>query len=106
MKLSIRFLIVLTSIIILGILTSLYFSSTNFPIIYTSDLSPVLVLINQNGEEIIAKDYRDKIYVTNFIFTRCVSILPSGEGFNFHPCYLCSKRNYTKLLQQNLIISS
>ena len=85
MKLSIKFLIVLATIIILGILTSLYFSSTNSPIINPSDLYPALVsinfsetfsnnkigcfqLINQNGEGITAKDYRGKIYVTNFIF--------------------------------------
>ncbi|MGB5273647.1 MAG: SCO family protein [Flavobacteriaceae bacterium] len=34
------------------------------------------VLINQNGDTITQKDYRDKIYVADFIFTRCPSICP------------------------------
>ncbi len=34
------------------------------------------VLINQNGDTITQKEYRNKIYVTDFIFTRCPSICP------------------------------
>ncbi|MDC6363160.1 MULTISPECIES: SCO family protein [Flavobacteriaceae] len=33
-------------------------------------------LINQNGEIITQEDYGDKIYVTDFFFTRCPSICP------------------------------
>ena len=33
-------------------------------------------LINQNGEKITQKEYEDKIYVTDFFFTRCPSICP------------------------------
>jgi protein SCO1/2 len=33
-------------------------------------------LINQNGEIITQEDYADKIYVTDFFFTRCPSICP------------------------------
>lgn len=33
-------------------------------------------LINQNGETITQKDFEDKIYVTDFFFTRCPSICP------------------------------
>lgn len=33
-------------------------------------------LINQNGQTITQKDYKDKIYVTDFFFTRCGSICP------------------------------
>lgn len=33
-------------------------------------------LINQNGKQITQEDYKDKIYVVDFIFTRCLSICP------------------------------
>jgi protein SCO1/2 len=33
-------------------------------------------LLNQNGQTITQEDYRDKIYVADFIFTRCPSICP------------------------------
>ena len=33
-------------------------------------------LINQNGETITQDDYKDKIYVADFFFTRCGSICP------------------------------
>lgn len=33
-------------------------------------------LINQNGKIITEEDYKDKIYVTDFFFTRCPSICP------------------------------
>ncbi len=33
-------------------------------------------LINQNGKTITQKDYKDNIYVVDFIFTRCLSICP------------------------------
>lgn len=33
-------------------------------------------LINQNGEVITQEDYKDKIYVVDFFFTRCPSICP------------------------------
>jgi len=33
-------------------------------------------LINQNGETITQEDYKDKIYVTDFFFTRCKTICP------------------------------
>lgn len=62
------------------------------PIYQPSDFNPELVdasvekninhkvanfeLINQNGETITQDDYKDKIYVTDFFFTRCPSICP------------------------------
>ena len=63
------------------------------PIYNPSDFNPELVdkslhstsknhtvadfrLINQNGKPITQKDYQDKIYVTDFFFTRCPSICP------------------------------
>ena len=33
-------------------------------------------LINQNGKTVTQDDYKDKIYVTDFFFTRCQSICP------------------------------
>jgi len=33
-------------------------------------------LINQNGDTITEKNYKDKIYVANFFFTTCASICP------------------------------
>jgi len=33
-------------------------------------------LINQNGETITQDDYKDKIYVADFFFTRCMTICP------------------------------
>ncbi len=33
-------------------------------------------LINQNGKTITQKDYKDKIYVADFFFTRCTTICP------------------------------
>lgn len=63
------------------------------PIYNPADINPLLVdsavrdrrqnhtianfsLINQNGELVTQDDYKDKIYVTDFIFTRCPSICP------------------------------
>lgn len=63
------------------------------PVYNPADLNPKLVdkslqnvnknhkvadfsLINQNGETITQDDYKDKIYVTDFFFTRCPSICP------------------------------
>lgn len=33
-------------------------------------------LINQNGDTITQKDYKDKVYVADFFFTRCGTICP------------------------------
>ncbi len=66
---------------------------TSLPVMGPSDFNPALVelkrgqkymphqvsdfeLINQNGEIITQSDYKDKIYVTDFFFTRCPSICP------------------------------
>jgi len=63
------------------------------PIINPSDINPELVdknlqktnknhtvsnfeLINQNGKIITQEDYKNKIYVADFFFTRCPSICP------------------------------
>lgn len=67
-------------------------SNIDLPIIGPSDFKDELVdnkvnkeqshfvsdfeLINQNGDTITNKDYKDKIYVVDFFFTRCGSICP------------------------------
>lgn len=68
-------------------------SKRQLPIYKPTDLNPELVdkslqnsnknhtvadfkLINQNGRTITQGDYKDKIYVTDFFFTRCPSICP------------------------------
>ena len=68
-------------------------SKKELPIYNPSDINPELVdiglqktsknhtvadfeLINQNGEIITQEDYKDKVYVADFFFTRCPSICP------------------------------
>ena len=63
------------------------------PVFNPSDFNPELVdvtlqnetkghtvsdfqLFNQNGKKITQKDYENKIYVTDFFFTRCLSVCP------------------------------
>ncbi len=81
-------------IFILIVITSCNQSSKNqLPIYNPSDLNPELVdkslqktsknhfvsdfkLINQNGEIVTQDNYKNKIYVIDFFFTRCQSICP------------------------------
>ncbi|SEL86952.1 protein SCO1/2 [Aquimarina amphilecti] len=68
-------------------------SNKSLPIYNPSDFKPELVdrnlrqknknhtvadfsLINQNGDTITQENYKDKIYITDFFFTRCISICP------------------------------
>lgn len=68
-------------------------SKSELPVFNPSDFNPELVdvslqndatshtvanfdLLNQNGKMITQKDYENKIYVTDFFFTRCPSICP------------------------------
>ncbi len=87
-----KILYTLTLFFILVLLTSCHQTSNKqLPIINPSDINPDLVdkslrnknknhtvadfkLINQNGEKVTQADYRNKIYVTDFIFTRCQGI--------------------------------
>ena len=84
------------AIFAVGILLAVYLYSNKkmeLPVFGPSDFNPELVdsslqkstsshtvtdfsLINQNGELITQVDYKDKIYVTDFFFTRCPSICP------------------------------
>jgi protein SCO1/2 len=69
------------------------FKKENLPVYNPSDFNPELVdasirntasdhtvadfeLINHNGKTITQEDYENKIYVTDFFFTRCPSICP------------------------------
>lgn len=72
----------------------LFLSPTEeLPIYQPKDLNPKLVdtsalnktgnhtvldfnLINQNGDHVSQKDYKNKIYITDFFFTRCQTICP------------------------------
>lgn len=83
------FLALLTIVIVYKVVSL----KKELPVLNPTDLNPQLVarslqhvddhhtvadfsLINQNGETVTAEDYRDKIYVADFFFTRCPSICP------------------------------
>ena len=86
-----RIQITLTCILLLALLSCTQSSNKTLPIYNPSDLNPELVdrslrnktqnhtvapfsLVNQNGKTITQDDYKDKIYVTDFFFTRCPGI--------------------------------
>lgn len=91
-----RLTLLLTIALILVIVSFSYtywFPKQPLPIYNPSNFNPELVdkslqnktehhtvsdfnLINQNGETITQDDYKDKIYVTDFFFTRCGTICP------------------------------
>lgn len=77
--------------LLLALLSCTQSSNRTLPIYNPSDLNPELVdislrnqtenhtvapfsLVNQNGKTITQDDYKDKIYVTDFFFTRCPGI--------------------------------
>ncbi len=84
------------AILAVGILVVVYLFPTKkkeLPVFGPQDFNPELVdvnlqntttlhtvadfsLINQNGDTITQSDYENKIYVTDFFFTRCPSICP------------------------------
>ena len=87
---------IIVSVIVVVIFYGVYSFLTpkeTLPVYNPSDFNPELVdkslhstsknhtvadfrLINQNGEQITQENYKDKIYVTDFFFTRCPSICP------------------------------
>lgn len=91
-----KFTYLLMAFIFIGIGVLMYpivFKKENLPVYNPSDFNPELVdasirntesnhtvadfeLINHNGKTITQKDYENKIYVTDFFFTRCPSICP------------------------------
>ncbi len=77
----------------IAILYIMFNNKSELPVFNPSDFNPELVdislqnevkdhmvadfeLLNQNGKTITQKDYENKIYVTDFFFTRCPSICP------------------------------
>jgi protein SCO1/2 len=81
------------SVIMIYAIYSFLTPEYRLPIYNPSDVNPKLVdesivhirrnhkitefeLINQNGDTITPKDYKDKIYVADFFFTRCQTICP------------------------------
>jgi len=81
------------SVIMVYAIYNLLTPEKKLPVFNPADVNPKLVdesvfhirrnhvvsdfkLINQNGDTITQKDYEDKIYVTDFFFTRCQTICP------------------------------
>ena len=81
------------SVIMIFVIYSILNPNKRLPIYSPADVNPRLVddevrhirnghtisdftLINQNGEIITQKNYEDKIYVADFLFTRCQTICP------------------------------
>ena len=91
---NLKFYNTLILVLIIIVITScLQSSKRQLPIYNPSDFNPKLVdkslhnsnenhtvadfkLINQNGKTITQDDYKGKIYVIDFFFTRCKSICP------------------------------
>ena len=80
-------------LIFLGISSCKQSQKSELPIYNPTDFNPALVdnsitntskghtvaafeLVNQNGKTITEKDYENKIYVTDFFFTSCLTICP------------------------------
>lgn len=78
---------------ICALIYTVFFQEEKLPVFNPTDFNPELVddskqgifenhtvasfeLLNQNGKTITHKDYENKIYVTDFFFTRCPSICP------------------------------
>lgn len=88
--------LVIMAIFSVGMIFAIYTLLTpekKLPVFNPADVNPKLVdksvinitrnhkvadfkLINQNGEIVTQDDYKDKIYVTDFFFTRCMTICP------------------------------
>ena len=83
----------LLNLLIVCALSCNQLSKKELPVYNPSDINPELVdrdlqqtstnhkvsdfeLVNQNGEVITQEDYKDKVYVVDFFFTRCPSICP------------------------------
>jgi len=81
------------SVLMIYAIYTLLTPEKRLPVYNPSDVNPRLVdesivhirrnhkiadfnLINQNGKTITQEDYKDKIYVADFFFTRCVTICP------------------------------
>ncbi len=84
---------IITGLVIFGLTSCEPKTQRELPIFNPANINPELVdenlqvktedhtvldfkLINQNGQEITQEDYKDKIYVVDFFFTKCPSICP------------------------------
>lgn len=88
--------LVIMAVFSVGMIFAIYTLLTpekKLPVFNPADVNPKLVdksvinitrnhkvadfkLINQNGEIVTQNDYKDKIYVADFFFTRCMTICP------------------------------
>jgi protein SCO1/2 len=88
--------LIIMAVFSVGMIYAIYSMLTpdkKLPVFNPADVNPKLVdesvvhirrnhkvadfkLINQNGEIVTQEDYEDKIYVTDFFFTRCMTICP------------------------------
>jgi len=81
------------SVVMIYAIYTLLTPEKKLPIFNPADVNPKLVdesvvhvrrdhkvanfkLMNQNGDTITQEDYKDKIYVADFFFTRCMTICP------------------------------
>ncbi|MFZ2283357.1 MAG: SCO family protein [Lutibacter sp.] len=81
------------SVVMIFAIYSMLTPDKKLPVFNPADVNPKLVdksvinitrnhkvadfkLINQNGKIVTQDDYKDKIYVTDFFFTRCMTICP------------------------------
>ena len=81
------------SVVMIFAIYTLLTPEKKLPVFNPADVNPKLVdksvinitrnhkvadfkLINQNGEIVTQEDYKDKIYVADFFFTRCMTICP------------------------------
>ncbi|VAW26798.1 Cytochrome oxidase biogenesis protein Sco1/SenC/PrrC, thiol-disulfide reductase involved in Cu(I) insertion into CoxII Cu(A) center [hydrothermal vent metagenome] len=95
LKKSVPVLVIMAflSVVMIYLIYSLLTPEKKLPIYNPADVNPKLVdeslihirrnhkvadfkLINQNGDTITQEDYKDKIYVADFFFTRCQTICP------------------------------
>ena len=91
--LTILFFILFGTALLYFLYSIIFLNTKPLPIYNPSDLNVELVdkslrktstnhtvldfnLLNQNGQTITEEDYKDKIYVTDFFFTRCGTICP------------------------------
>lgn len=92
-KVGLLLIIGIIAAVAIVVFSNWFKSQEVLPVYNPSDLNPELVdssvrnvaehhtvadfkLINQNGDTITQQDYKGKIYVTDFFFTRCPSICP------------------------------
>ncbi len=87
--------IIIAILLVVSVISTVYlygYFKSDLPIYTPLDFNPELVdtsiqeneshtvadfeLVNQNGEIITQENYKNKIYVTDFFFTRCPSICP------------------------------